>query len=217
MKIDSNTISLLKNFAKINPSIIIDPGNEVRTMSTLKTIMAKANVSTTFERGFAIYNLDRFISTLSLFQDPDLEFNETYVTISEGRRSIKYVYADRSVIKSPPAKDIVIPSIDAQFTLTNENFKSVERAAGVLELPEISIRGDGNTIWLQAEDTNNPSGDIYSIDVGETDKEFKAIFKIENLKIIPDEYNVNICSKGISHFKSDTVEYWIVVEAHSTF
>jgi len=217
MKIDTNTINVLKNFSKINPSILIQEGNTLKTISTSKTIMAKATVSTEFGRRFAIYNLDRFISTLSLFADPDLKFSEQFVDISEGGKKIQYRYTDESNITKAPDKEINLPSIDVSFQLTNENLKDVERAAGVLGLPEIVVFGDGTNISLQAADSKNISGDIYSIIIGETNKTFRAIFKTENIKIIPGEYEVSISSRGISHFSGKEAEYWIAVEQTSTF
>ena len=217
MKIDTNTINVLKNFSKINPSILIQEGNLLKTISTNKTIMAKATVSTEFGRRFAIYNLDRFISTLSLFADPDLKFAEQFVDISEGSKKIQYRYTDESNITKAPDKEINLPSIDVSFQLTNENLKDVERAAGVLGLPEIVVFGDGTNISLQAADSKNISGDIYSIIIGETNKTFRAIFKTENIKIIPGEYEVSISSRGISHFSGKEAEYWIAVEQTSTF
>jgi hypothetical protein len=217
MKIDANTINILKNFAKINPSILIQEGNTLKTISSSKTIMAKANVPTEFGKRFAIYNLDRFISTLSLFNEPELNFNEKYVDISDSNKTTHYTYADESTIVKVPEKEISLPSVDVSFRLTHDNLKDVERAAAVLQLPEIVVSGDGGKVHLQAADTKNPSGDVYSIAIGETDKTFKAVFKSENIKIIQGDYDVSICSRGISHFKGDAAEYWIAVESSSTF
>jgi len=217
MKIDTNTIAVLKNFAKINPSIVIPVGNTLKTMSPSKTIMAKADVTTTFDQRFAIYNLDRFISTLSLFNDPELTFGDKFVTISDSNKKTQYMHADEATITKAPEKEINLPSVDVTFTLTNDNLKDVEKAAGVLQLPEIVVSGNGTTVYLQAADSKNPSGDIYSISIGTTDKTFKAIFKSENIRIIPGEYQVSISARGISNFKGAVAEYWIAVEGSSTF
>jgi len=217
MKIDTNTISVLKNFAKINPSIIVQEGNVLKTMSTNKTILAKANVNTNFGKRFAIYNLDRFLSTISLFNNPELNFGEKSVEISDETKKINYTYADESTIAKAPEKEINLPSVDVIFKLTNDNLKDVEKAAGVLQLPEILVSGDGVNVYLQAADSKNPSGDVYSVAIGTTDKTFKAIFKHENIRIIPGDYEVSISSKGISNFKGAEAEYWIAVEQSSTF
>ena len=217
MKISTNTVNVLKNFAKINPSILIQEGNTLKTISPSKTIMAKANIDTDFSKKFAIYNLDRFLSTMSLFDDPDLTFGENSVSITDGERKTNYVYADEATITKAPENEISLPSVDVTFTLTNEHLKDVEKAAGVLALPEILVVGDGSTVYLQAADSKVPNGDGYSIKIGETNKTFKAIFKAENIKIIPGEYEVSISSKGISHFSAEEAEYWIAVEQSSSF
>lgn len=217
MKIDTNTINVLKNFAKINPSIIVQEGNTLKTISTSKTIMAKANVNSNFSQRFAIYNLDRFISTMSLFNDPELSFQEKHVDIVDSSKKTKYVYADENTVTKTPEKEINLPSIDVTFTLKNSDLLDVEKAAGVLQLPEIVVSGDGSKIYLQAADSKNPTGDVFSVEIGETTKTFRAIFKCDNIKIIPGDYEVSISSKGISHFQGKDIEYWIAVEQTSTF
>ena len=217
MKIDTDTVNVLKNFAKINPSIVVSEGNVLKTISPTKTIMAKAKVKTEFAKRFAIYNLDRFISIVSTFTDPEFKFGEKSVDISDNTRKTHYVYADENTVTKAPDREINLPSVDVSFRLTNDVLRDVEKAAGVLGLPEIVVIGDGKNIKLQAEDTKNPTGDVYSVVIGETDKAFKAIFKAENIKIIPGDYDVNISSKGISHFVHEDVEYYIAVESSSTF
>jgi hypothetical protein len=217
MKISTNTVNVLKNFAKINPSIVVQEGNVLKTISPSKTIMAKAKVETDFGKRFAIYNLDRFISTVSLFNDPELKFGDKSVEIFDGNKKSQYTYADETTITKAPDKEINLPSVDVSFRLTNDHLKDVEKAAGVLGLPEIVVMGDGTNVFLQAADSKNPSGDVYSINIGDTDKAFKAIFKAENIKIIPGDYDVTISSRGISHFSGKDVEYWIAVEQSSQF
>lgn len=217
MKISTNTVNILKNFAKINPSILIQEGNTLKTMSPSKTIMAKAVVDTEFPKRFAIYNLDRFISTASLFNDPNFNFGEKTVSIKEGDTGVEYVYSDETTITKAPDKEINLPSVDVSFHLTQDNLKEVEKAAGVLGLPEILVVGDGTNVFLQAADNKNPSGDVYSVKIGDTTKVFKAIFKSENIKIIPGDYDVTISSRGISNFKGKEAEYWIAIEQSSTF
>jgi hypothetical protein len=126
-------------------------------------------------------------------------------------------YADENSITKLPEKEIKLPSVDVTFKFTNEHFKVVERAAGVLQLPEVVVTGDGKNIYFQAEDSKVKNGDHFSLTLGETDRVFKAIFKIDNLKIIPGEYEVSLSSKGLAHFSGKDIEYWIAIEQSSTF
>jgi len=217
MKIDTNTVNILKNFAKINPSIIIQEGNTLKTISTSKTVMAKAQVQTSFDKRFAIYNLDSFIANLSMFNDPEVKLGDAQLVIREGNLKQVIPFADESAIKAPPEKEINLPSIDVSFTLSQDHFKKIEKAAGINSLPEMVLVGDGSKLYLQADDTKLTNGNTFSIEVGETTKTFKAIFKLENIKIIPGDYEVSICSRGISHFSGKEAEYWIAVEQSSTF
>lgn len=217
MKIDEQTVNILKNFSKINNSIVVQEGNVLKTMSPTKTIMAKAKVNTSFPRRFAIYELDKFLATLSTYTDPDLSFKDKHVDVLDNRRKTNYVYADENTVTKLPEKEIKLPTVDVKFTLKDEDLKTIEKSGSILNLPEIVIAGDGSKVYLQAADSKNPTGTTDSIDIGETDKTFRAIFKAENIKIIPGDYEVSISSKGISHFINEGVEYYIAVESTSTF
>ena len=217
MIISAKTLNVLKNFASINQSIMVKPGNVVKTLSSGKTVLAKATVQDTFEKQFAIYNMSQFIACISMFNNPELEFGDTSVRIRDTNKSFTYHYADASIILAAPDKDIVIPTEDAKFRLTNADFSNVNKALGILGVPEVAIVGDGEKIMLQAVDSKVSSSNFYSVNVGETDKVFRAIFKSENLKMIPDDYEVILSSAGISKFSGTEATYWIAIEATSTF
>ena len=222
MKLATNTLSVLKNYCSINSSILIHPGSTLKTVSSNKTVISKAEVEDKFETKFAIYRLDRFLSTLSLFNDPELTFHEKHVEISDGKRKTKYLYAEESTIIKPPEKEIKLPNVDVEFSMTNENFKDVERAASVLGYTEIVVAGDGTNVSLQTQNVKDEkTSDVHSIVIGETDKTFKAVFKTENMKLLPGDYDVSISSRGISKFVGKgfpyEIEYYVAVETSSTF
>jgi gp45 sliding clamp, C terminal len=217
MNLSDATLAVLKNFSSINSSILFREGNVIRTISPQKTIMASAEVDETFNKDFAIFDLPRFLGVISLFDNPELIMNNADVTIVSDKRKLVYTYADPSTFITPPAKDITFPLADISFDLKNEDLQKVQRAANVLQLPEIAVSGNGSIISLKAYDSKNPTADSYSSDVGETDSTFNAIFKNENLKIIPNDYRVDISSRGISRFSSPKVTYFIATESTSTF
>jgi len=217
MKLSARTVQILRNFASINPSIQFNQGNVLRTISPNKTMMAKAKLADNFESDFAIYDLSRFLGVVSLFADPEFVLEERLVRIKSEGRSVSYTFADPSTIVVPPNKDITIDEYDVEFDLTSEVFSEIMKAIGVMSFPELTVVGEDGKILLRATDTKNPSSDKYDITVGETDKEFVAVFKTENLKIMSDDYRVGISSKGISHFESDEIEYWISIESSSRF
>jgi len=220
MKLSDNTLTVLKNFAGINNSILVKQGTKLRTISIAKNILAEANVGEEFPRDFAIYDLSQFLNGLNLHQDPDLDFSEeSYITIREGKRRVKYFFADPNVIISPPEKAIKLPSRDVCFQLEQSALDRLLKAAAVYQLPDMSAVGDAGVIRLVVRDKKNDTSNEYSIVVGETDKQFTFNFKVENLKMIPADYDVVVSSKLLSQFKNEkfNIEYYIALEPDSTF
>ena len=217
MKLSAKTFNVLKNFSTINPSILIKEGSTLSTISPTKTILAKATVPDMFPCNVAIYDLSRFIRSVSLFENPDFDFGEKSVTIRDELRSIVYHYAEPSVILTPPDKQLKLPSVDVECVLTRDNLNSVMKALAVLGLPELALVGDGESVHLQAADSKNTTADTYSIKIGDTDKTFRAVFRSENLKLIDGDYSTQISSKGLAHLTGPDASYYIAIESTSTF
>ena len=219
MNLSSDTVNVLKNFSDINQNILVKPGNKIQTISTMKNILAEAEVSEKFEDEFAIYDLPEFLRSVELFEKPELKFNGgTNVKISQASQSIKYFFADKSVIVAP-TKGITMPDKFATFTLKKNDFARLMKGATTLNLPDIAVKGDGKKIKMIATDKKNKSSNEYSIDVGETDKSFTGFFRTENFKQIVDDYDVAISKAKISHFvnRNKSVQYWIALEPDSEF
>ena len=220
MKLSNETLTVLKNFAGINQSILVRRGNKLRTMSVMKTVLAEATVNEEFEKEFAIYDLNQFLNGISLHEDPELDFQEDkYVVIREGKRRVKYFFADPQVIVSPPEKEISLPSQDVCFQLEHSQYDKIKKAAAVYQLEDLSVIGGAGVIRLVVRDKRNATSNEYSIVVGETDKEFIFNFKVENLKIIPASYDVVLSSKLLSKFTNEryNLNYYIPMEPDSTF
>jgi hypothetical protein len=218
MKLSENTINILKNYAVINPSLLVKPGNVLSTVSPVKSIFAKATVEENFPSQFAIYELSKFLGVVSLFNEPELDFGEKQMTIISGSQSLNYTYADPSMIVTPPEKDINFPEPDIEFNITQEELQKVVRATGVLQLPDIAVIGDGSTLKMSSTNSKNPTTDVFNIKVGETAKTFNMIFKAENIiKLLSANYNVKISSKGLALFTADTIRYYVATEANSSF
>lgn len=220
MKLSNETLTVLKNFAGINQSILVRKGNKLRTMSVMKTVLAEATVNEEFEKEFAIYDLNQFLNGISLHEDPELDFQEDkYVVIREGKRRVKYFFADPQVIVSPPEKEISLPSQDVCFQLEHSQYDKIKKAAAVYQLEDLSVIGEAGVIRLVVRDKRNATSNEYSIIVGETDKEFTFNFKVENIKIIPASYDVVLSSKLLSKFTNEryNLNYYIPMEPDSTF
>ena len=220
MKLSDNTLTVLKNFASINNSILMKKGTHLRTISVAKNILAEADIAEEFPRDVAVYDLNQFLNGMSLHQDPDLDFKEdSYLTIREGRRKVKYFYADPAVIISPPDKEITLPTEDVHFQLESTSLEKLLKAAAIYQLPDLSLIGQDNEIRLVVRDKKNDTSNEYSIIVGETDKQFVFNFKVENIKIIPGAYDVVVSSKLLSKFTNSNynLTYYIALEPDSTF
>ncbi len=220
MKLSDNTLTILKNFAGINNSILVKQGNQLRTISVAKNILAEAEIEENFPREFAIYDLNQFLNGLGLHQDPEMDFSpDSYLTIREGKRRVKYFYADPAVIISPPEKEITLPSEDVHFQLDSVALEKLLKAAAVYQLPDLSAVGEAGVVKLVVRDKKNDTSNEFAIVVGETDKQFVFNFRVENIKIIPGAYDVIVSSKLLSRFTNTQhdLKYFIALEPDSTF
>ena len=220
MKLSDSTLAVLKNFAGINNSILVKQGNQLRTISVAKNILAEAEIPEDFPRDVAIYDLNQFLNGLSLHQDPNLDFTEdSHITIKEGRRRVKYFYADPQVIIAPPEKEINLPTQEVCFQLESSSLEKLVKAAAVYQLPDLSVIGENGEITMVVRDKKNDTSNEYAVNVGETDKDFEFNFKMENIKIIPGSYNVVMSSKLLSEFTNTqyNLKYFIALEPDSTY
>jgi hypothetical protein len=223
MKISKTTMDVLKNFSEINQSIVIKEGNQLKTISALKNILSKATVEENFPKDFAIYDLPTFIGIQSTMSEPEFEFKDDCMVMSEGRGKGKYFYAEPSLVVTPPEKDIDMPDSDISFELKEDDFENIMKKANILKLADVCLKSctKSNSMYLYTTNKNNDTSNDYSVKVGEgVTKKFNVVFKRENLKIIPGDYHVTI-SNGISHFKNknskNDLEYWIALEACSDY
>ena len=220
MNLSDSTLTILKNFAGINNSILVKKGNQLRTISVAKNILAEAEITEEFPREFGIYDLNQLLNGLGLHQNPDLDFNkESYLTIREFKRRVKYFYADPQLIISPPEKEITLPSEDVHFELSSESLMQLLKAAAVYQLPDFCVVGEAGVVKIVVRDKKNDTSNEYAITVAETVKEFTFNFKVENIKIIPGSYDVVVSSKLLSKFTNTkhNLRYYIALEPDSTF
>ncbi len=219
MKLSENTVNVLRNFATINQGLVFKSGNTLRTVSKQQNVLAKATVTESFDKNFAIYDLNRFLAVLSSMNDPDLTVGTGNVKIASGTSKTTYGLSDETMVVSAPDNDISVQNAEVKFTLTKDNLAQVLKLSGVLGLPNIAVRGNRKKISIAALDVKNQDSDVFSVDVGDTDAEFQFIFVTENFKMIPGDYEVQISSKGVAHFKSkkDPLEYWIATEVGSKY
>ena len=221
MNLSSDTVAVLKNFSDINQNILVKTGNKLQTISTMKNILAEAEISEKFESEFAIYDLPEFLRAVELFEKPELKFNggsNLEIADANSKQAIKYFFAYKSVITCP-TKNITMPDKEVTFTLTKDAFAKLLKGITTLNLPDVAVLGDGKNIKLVATDKKIKSSNSYSVNVGQTDKKFSAYFKAENFKMVSDDYDVAISKQKISHFvnRNKPIQYWIALEPDSEF
>lgn len=213
------TLDVLKNFSTINSSIVFRKGSTVRTISNAENILAKFTGEEVFPVDFAIYDLSQFLSGISLFSDPQLEFdNENFVSIRGGRQSAKYFFSDPEItLKSAPEKNVNFPGSDLQFNLTGEDLIALQKASAVYSLPDLtfqSIEGH-DEIKLILRDKENDTSNTYDITVaGSTTGTYTLDLKIENIRLLPGDYTVKVSQHLISEWTNVNTDltYYIALE-----
>ena len=217
MKLSKHTTEILKNYSQINGNLLLKSGSKLGTISEQKNIMASTPIAEVIPSDFGIYDLNEFLGALSLFEDPDLEFSDKYVTIQQNGNQIKY-YAAEAANLTTPQKEIVFPDSEINFTLTSATLELIRKTSAVLSAPDLAIVGDGSKITAVVGQKKNATANSYDVDLGTTDKTFRVNLKIENLKMLPGQYAVSISSKRISRFQgTNDLVYYVAVEADSTF
>ena len=219
MFLSTETVSILKNFSTINQSLLIKGGKSLRSMSAMKNVLVEAEITEEFDREVAIYDLSQFLNCLSLIPGAEINLMDDYIKITDGTNSIDYRYADPSVITAPPDKELKLPSEDVCVVLTEEQIDCAKKAAAVLQIPDVSLIGDGESIFLTVRDKKNSGSNSYHINVGEASGVFQFNLKVENLKMVSSDYDVVISAKGMAKFTSHSrnLVYYVAIEPDSTY
>ena len=221
MQLTDNTMAVLKNFASIQPNVVLHEGNVIKTIAEAKNVMAVATLDQTFDKSLGIYNLDEFLSVLGLVDDPDLAFHDDFVTVKgNGRSQVKYFYSDPSILTSP-AKDIPMPEAEVKFELDEATLRKVRSAASALGHEKMTITAsDGGILLTVIDNTDNTSNAFEIVVPGVCESEdFTFVMNIANLKLIAGAYDVEVSSRLISKFTNNTTDvvYYIALEKSSTY
>ena len=217
--LSKNTLDVLKNFSTINSSIVFRSGSTVRTISNAENILAKFTGEEVFPTDFAIYDLSQFLSGISLFNDPQLEFTSNdFVSIRGGRTSAKYYFSDPEItLKSAPEKNVNFPGADLQFTLSGEDLIALQKASAVYGLPDLTFQSEEglDTIKLILRDKENDTSNTYDLTVaGCCTGTYTLDLKIENIRVLPGDYTVKVSKHLISEWTNSNVDltYYIALE-----
>lgn len=223
MQLSTRTIDILRNFSSINANLVVDSGNVIKTMSAARNLVSCAEIDETFPQSFGIYDLAEFLSVISLVNNPQITFSDSYCTVSDasGLSSIKYFYSDREML-SYPKKDIVMPDCEVKFLLNVGVLQQIKRAAAALGHKELSVTPSGGSVQISVIDPKDSTSNSFSVVVDgqyPQDLDFNLIFTVDNFKLLAEDYEVKVSSKMISNFKSldSNIEYFIALEKASTY
>ena len=218
MKLSNETLTVLQNFAKLNPGVEFKQGNSIRTISTGKNVLAKATLADSFPQDFCVYDLPQFLVVYNLNKDTELDFSDSDIIFksANGRNKTKYRKSQKDTILVPPEKELSLPSVDVSITITQEDFASILGTAAALQSPHIAVESDGEKVYLTACDETNDSAHTNSLEVAEgSGSTYKMVFLTENLRLIPGTYDVQISFKGLALLKNtkQELQYFIATES----
>ena len=205
MKLSDFTLTVLKNFASVNSGVVLQPGNVQKTMSPEKSILVEAELDDSIPSKFGIYDLNQFLGNVTTLSSPELEFGEKSVSMKDDVFTLFYLSCSPELIVTPPDKALVLNDPDVSFDLSNATMSKILRLASMNNLPHVSVIGESGELKLQAHEKTNPSSNHASTKLGDhSGDDFTATFKAENLKIIPDDYRVDVKKGAFAKFTSKT-------------
>mgnify|MGYP003338965674 FL=1 len=215
MKLSENALNVLKNFASINSGVVLNKGNVLRTISPEKSILVEATVEDDLPVPFGIYDLNQFLGNVTTLKNPELTFSKDHVTLDDGEFSLTYLSCSANLIISPPDKELVLKNVDCSFSLTNAVLQKLIKIATMNGLPNLTVVGENGELRLKIHEKANDTSNHGSIKIGEyAGADFSATFKTENLKLLPDDYNVELQKNAFAKFvnAAGNLKYWIALE-----
>lgn len=226
VKLTKKTFNTLKNFATINKSIVINPGSKIRTISVNKNIFASTEVAEEFPTQMAIYDLGVFLSGLSLFENPIFDFNtdgKVVIRDEDSKSYTNYFFSDPDLVVQPPNKDLDPPDgVNVTFTLEAKTLDALLRAASVYSVPDLCLYSRHDQLILRVCDKKNDTSNTFEVPVCQVDpdKDVCVCFKVENLRLQPEDYEVRIYGTRVAKFtaidlnsmETKPLDYWIALE-----
>jgi hypothetical protein len=215
-----NTLSILKNFSSLNSNLLVKPGNVIKTITPSKNGMAVATVEETFDTEFGIWDLNKFLGVISLFNSPNFSFGEKSVKIKNGGSSVVNYYYSEPRLLTVPTKDVNMPAVNVGINLSEKQFSELQKAASVMQLPDLSFTVDDTDIVAMVSDLSDPTTNTYKVVVDENwnGPDFMFNFKMENIRILPGDYQVNFAKNIVGEFvnKNISLKYWFAMEANTS-
>lgn len=215
MKFGENTLSILKNFASINSGVVLNAGKTQKTISPEKSILVEATLEDEIPSQFGIYDLNQFLGNVTTLRNPELTFTNEAVTLDDGELSFDYHACSANLVITPPDKELVLKNVDVKFSLPNATFQKLLKVATMNSLPNLSVIGKNGELRLKIHERANDTSNHGSIKIGDyAGKDFISTFKTDNLKLVPDDYDVEVQNGAFAKFEntSGNLKYFIALE-----
>jgi hypothetical protein len=220
LAMQNDTMEVIRNFGTINQNLVFKKGNILRTISEAKNVLAMANLEEEFPQDFGIYDVNEFMGAFSLIEDGEVSYYDNHMNISNGKSSINYYYSDIEMLTNPPEKDLSMPECEVKFTLTQDILSQLRKASSTLGHKNLVIsKGVTGSVTLSIVDVKNSTSNAFTIEVeGAFDDAHanapRLSINIDNMKLLPGDYEVEVSSKLISKFTntSKNAVYWIALE-----
>jgi hypothetical protein len=212
MRLSKETVAILKNFAAINSNIIIKPGDKLVTVAPSYNIYAEAKVEEQFETEIPIWDLNQFLGIISMFSNPDLEFEDKYVDISNGRSSVRYYYSDPALLKVPK-KHLNTPKEIGSFHLNEDHLNELVKAANILQVSDVKITAKNGTVSIYVDDSNNDTSNSFSILVDENyeGEDYSGKINVSEMRFVPGSYKVYLTSTIMTKFVHESGSLFYII------
>ena len=215
MKLSENTLAVLKNFASINSGVVLNAGKVQKSISPEKSILVEAQLEDDIPSKFGIYDLNQFLGNVTTIRNPELTFTNEDVTLDDGDLALTYHACSPNLIISPPEKELVLKTVDVTFSLPNATLQKLLKVATMNNLPNLTVVGKDGELRLKIHERANDTSNHGSVKIGDyAGADFTATFKTENLKLLPDDYNVEVQKNAFAKFVNvnKTLTYFIALE-----
>lgn len=216
MKLSENTLSVLKNFATINSGVVLQKGKIQKTISPEQTILVEATLEDDMPTEFGIYDLNQFLGNVTTLANPEMTFATESVQMNDGSFNLNYYSCSPNLIISPPRdKDLVLKNPEVSFDIPAATLQKLLRLAAMNNLPHITVIGKNGKLTVRSHEKTNDTSNSADVAIGDySGDDFAVSFKTENLKMVSDDYSVQIKIGGFSCWinKKGTMKYFIALE-----
>jgi hypothetical protein len=226
MIISDTTLRILKNFQGINGEIVLHPGNHQYVgIKDMKIILATATLPEAWPQETGILELSTFLSMLSQFKNPDVQFEKGVMVVSTNGVKVRYRCSDTSLISVPAVPTLPTDTPGLEFVMPEHLMGQVIKQCLTLKLPWVKMDIDSGKVMLRGVDNKNALSHTVEFTIPDKDitvhdaaLKLSYPFKVEHLNNLMDgPYKVAVSDKWkapYAHFanQKDPVAYFIVAQ-----